>query len=176
MSESWFATKGDSKEVQETEKPLQEPDPVEDPKPKPKRSGFSLFRAKAKSPDTTKKSGFGLFRKKSPQPKEGEEEEEEVEESVKDSNKGGFSFFTRNKSDSNEDDFEEEGEKAEEDAAAEEEEEEEEEEGGTFEDSMRNVLRKLGVEVEDDDDWKQMVIKTRLTLKDFKDSLIGSKS
>lgn len=180
MSESWFASKGDTKEevVEELEKPSEEQVLVEDQKPKPKRGGFSLFRAKAKSPDTSKKSGFSLFRKKSPQPKHSEEEErEEGAESEKDLNKeAGFSFFNRNK---DEDKFEEDGKNEEEDAAVEKEEdreeEDEEDEGGSFENSMRNVLRKLGVEVEDDDDWKQMVIKTRLTLKDFKDSLVGNK-
>ena len=54
--------------------------------------------------------------------------------------------------------------------------EEIEEKKVTFEDRMRNTLRALGVEVEDDDDWKQMVIKTRLTLKDLKDSFINSES
>ena len=176
MSETWFASKETPKEdVKETEiAPVAPPVEEEDPKPKPKRSGFSLFKAKEKSPDTSKKGGFSLFRKKSPQPIPDEEgSEEKTPESPK---KGGFSFFGR-KSDTDEGDFEGDQEGGEEEAIEEAEEEAEvEEDGATFEDSMRNVLRKLGVEVEDDDDWKEMVIKTRLTLKEFKDSLIGSES
>ena len=172
MSESWFAQKEDPKEATEEVDRVEvnEPLPDEDLKPKPKRSGFNLFRAKAKSPDP-KKGGFSLFRKKSPPPLP--DEEENAENDPETSKQGGFSLFGRK---SDEEDFEENVDECEEvleDGV--EEEEEEEESGSNFEDSMRNVLRKVGVEVEDDDDWKQMVIKTRLTLKEFKDSLIGSR-
>ena len=51
---------------------------------------------------------------------------------------------------------------------------EEEEKRNKFEDTMRDVLRKLDVDVEDEDDWKQMVIKTRLHLKDFKNNFTGT--
>ena len=50
----------------------------------------------------------------------------------------------------------------------------EEEKRNKFEDTMRDVLRKLDVDVEDDDDWKQMVVKTRLHLKDFKNNFTGT--
>ena len=40
---------------------------------------------------------------------------------------------------------------------------------------MRDVLRRMGVDVEDEDDWKTMIIKTRLSLTDFKDSIVNSK-
>ena len=71
-----------------------------------------------------------------------------------------------------EEESKEEHELAEEAADAEVEEIEENKSG--FEETMRSTLRTLGVEVEDDDDWKQMVIKTRLTLKELKDSFVNS--
>eukprot|EP00116_Pleurobrachia_bachei_P019157 sb/3479419/ len=146
-----MSAKEDSPEVPSPEEEVEE---VEEQKPK-KSSGFGLFKSKPKD-DGDSKPRFSMFaRKVTPPATPQEEEEGSAAEPEKTEQELADEMA---------------------DAEVQEIEEGEEEDDVTWEDRMRNVLRGCGVDtIEDDDDWKQMVIKTRLMLKDIKDTYLNNK-